>query len=295
MKKWVLFVWCASCTITAVAQETGFTLAGIGSLKIPVTLDKMTNIILPQPVLAGVRVSRDILACKVHGVENVIELKAMRRRFPETNLSVYGEDGRLYSFVLQYSDDTTVLNYRVIPDRPDDSRMVSTAVAGSPIIVPAGGDATPLIQPAGLPAPPLQLRRDADNLAAQRFFMHHARCSGGITLRVGGVYVSDSLLWLALSLRNHSPVGFKPLWWRFYLEETKRIRRRAIQQVPKAPVIMPPAQPVPAGRCERLAIGFFPFTVPRGQRLLLDITAQDSRRITLRIRNRQILRAHDRR
>jgi len=53
---------------------------------------------------------------KVRGVENVIELKALKRDFPPTNLAVYGKDGRLYSFVLHYVEDTSALDYRVVPD-----------------------------------------------------------------------------------------------------------------------------------------------------------------------------------
>ena len=75
------------------AQGPGFRLEGISSAVIPVTADKMMNLVFPEAVQAGVKVSKEIIAQKVHGVENVIEIKALRRDFTTTNLSVYGGMG----------------------------------------------------------------------------------------------------------------------------------------------------------------------------------------------------------
>src|ERR1700761_664405 len=111
--KLLLFLLLVGCWIGGWAQDAGFRLEGEGSVAIPVTVNKMTNLVFPASVRLGVKVTLDVLAQKVRGVDNVIELKAMRRGFPPTNFSVYGNDGRLYSFVLQYVEDTTVLNYRV--------------------------------------------------------------------------------------------------------------------------------------------------------------------------------------
>ena len=90
MKKWVMVLFGFCIVFGALAQGPGFRLEPIGSAVIPVTLDKITNLIFPEAVQAGVKVSTAVIAQKVRGVENVIELKAMRRDFAPTNLSVYG-------------------------------------------------------------------------------------------------------------------------------------------------------------------------------------------------------------
>src|ERR1700761_4889253 len=112
----VVMVICGVTGTEANAQEPGFHLEGVASRTLPVTGRKMTNVIFPIDIAAGVRVSRDVLVQKVKGVENVVELKALKREFAPTNLAVYGNDGRLYSFVLHYVEDTTVLDYRVVGD-----------------------------------------------------------------------------------------------------------------------------------------------------------------------------------
>ena len=98
------------------AQELpSFTLTALTAQKVPVTEHKMTNLVFPMAIRTGIKVSRDVLVQKVKGVENVIELKAARPHFSPTNLSVFGLDGRLYSFDLEYSDNPPVLNFAVVP------------------------------------------------------------------------------------------------------------------------------------------------------------------------------------
>src|SRR5580692_10779641 len=97
----------------AQTDSGGYRLVGMKVLRVPVTVYKMTNLVFPVGISPVVKVSRDILMARPKGVENVLELKAVRPNFPETNVSVYGRDGRLYSFVLFYTADTGVLNFRV--------------------------------------------------------------------------------------------------------------------------------------------------------------------------------------
>jgi hypothetical protein len=86
---------------------------------------QMTNLVFPVAIRTGIKVSRDVLVQKVKGVENVIELKAARPHFAPTNLSVFGLDGRLYSFDLEYSDNPPVLNFAVVPAPTPAKRSLS--------------------------------------------------------------------------------------------------------------------------------------------------------------------------
>ena len=92
MKKIILLA--AVILTTASAYTQRFRLEAIPSVTIPVTADKMTNLVFPEVIQAGVKVSAEIIAQKVHGVDNVVEIKALRRHFTPTNLTVYGKDGQ---------------------------------------------------------------------------------------------------------------------------------------------------------------------------------------------------------
>src|ERR1700733_10464364 len=108
------------------AQVTAsFTLTALTAQKVSVTEHKMTNLVFPVAIRTGIKVSRDVLVQKVKGVENVIELKAARPHFTPTNLSVFGLDGRLYSFDLEYADNPPVLNFAVVPAPAGEAVMLS--------------------------------------------------------------------------------------------------------------------------------------------------------------------------
>ena len=104
--------------VFAQVDSPGYHLEGTVSLQVPVSGMKMTNLKFPVGVASAVKVSKDVLMQRPKGVSNVIELKALRRNFPVTNITVYGLDGVNYSFALHFVEDTSVLNFQVVKDGP---------------------------------------------------------------------------------------------------------------------------------------------------------------------------------
>ncbi|WP_238698906.1 DUF4138 domain-containing protein, partial [Flavobacterium circumlabens] len=54
--------------------------------------------------------SPDILVQKAKGLENILQVKAAQKGFFQTNLTVVTADGKLYSFVLNYDEESPQLN-----------------------------------------------------------------------------------------------------------------------------------------------------------------------------------------
>ena len=253
------------------AQEPGFHLEGIASRCLPVTGRKMTNVIFPIDIAAGVRVSRDVLVQKVRGIENVIELKALKRDFAPTNLAVYGKDGRLYSFVLHYVEDTTVLDYRVVPDD-------------------APGE--PKVRLAGWPVEPERLRLDARLLANRRSFWHRRADIDGLRLQLKGTYLRDSLLWLTLELQNRTAMDCAPGDLRIYTEDRKKIKRTATQEVDVSPVYAEGIAALPGFGRQETAVALHPFLVGRGRRLVIVLADEaGDRQVVLRVKRNVLMRA----
>lgn len=75
-----------------------------------ITYFKTTNIIFPSAIMGVDRGSKDVLAQKAKGAANILQLKAARDSFPETNLTVITADGKLNSFVINYNPKPFVLN-----------------------------------------------------------------------------------------------------------------------------------------------------------------------------------------
>jgi hypothetical protein len=260
------------------AQDAGFHLEGMVSRSVPVTVSKMTNLVFPVPVASGVKVSRDILAQKPRGVENVIELKAMRRDFLPTNFSVYGKDGALYSFDLRYVEDTAVLNFRVVRD--GDLGAVRSSGVGGPVML------------TGLPVSGVALDSDAVLLAGRRGFLHGSVASEGVRLRLRGIFLRDSLLWLSLRVTDGTMIAFRPVYVRVFVEDTKRVRRTASQRVEVSPVYTGMLPVVLGGGSGSLVLGLVPFAPGKGKRLVVELAdAGGGRDLVLRVKGKRVLRA----
>jgi conjugative transposon TraN protein len=262
MKKIILLYIGIALTITAHTQS--FRLEPIPSVTIPVTVDKMTNLVFPEPILSGVKVSSEIIAQKAHGVENVIEIKANHRHFTTTNLTVYGKDGQLYSFILKYVDDTAILNFRILP------------ASGAPI------------QLSDLPAPIPSLREDAHDLESKSAKLHSSTHTDHLSLGLTGVYSKDSLEWLTFRLTNHSALNFHPETVRFYVQDKKQVRRRAVQEVDITSVYQDQTQTIPSRQSTGLAFAFTPFHIPNTKRLNCELRGKDGRTITLKLKPRRL-------
>jgi hypothetical protein len=70
--------------------------------------NKTTSLIFPLMIKSVDRGSKDVLVQKVRGVENVLEVKAAKENFTETNMTVITADGHLYSFLVHYATDPTL-------------------------------------------------------------------------------------------------------------------------------------------------------------------------------------------
>jgi Domain of unknown function (DUF4138) len=272
-------------SVKAQGPASGFHLEPLPSREVVVTTAKMTNLVFPVAVGTGVKVSRDVLVQKVHGAANVLELKAARPGFRTTNLSVYTLDGNLYSFDLRYVEDTGVLNYRVVPDTSAgwEPGMASPRPSGWP---------RRLVIPDGLPVDWVSLQADADRLGAAPGFMRHSVKRDGLVVTLRGIWMTDSLLWLSMEVRNRSLIPYRPEYLRVYTEDRKKVRRMAEQQAPVSPVLTSSLPLVAGDSIRPLVMGFVPFSVPRGKWLCVDMAdAGGGRQTILRIDHKALLRA----
>jgi conjugative transposon TraN protein len=276
--------WLAGVSLGCRAQGTdgGFHLEGMVSRMVPVTVMKMTNLVFPVAVANGVKVSRDILAQKPKGVENVIELKAVRRDFAPTNLSVYGMDGRLYSFDLRYVDDSSVLNFRVVPDVAAGTGATggNSVMSDHPVILTS------------LPVDRETLDTDAAVLGARSGFLHRSSSAGGVRLRLRAIYLKDSLMWICLRVSNGSEITWRPEAIRVFMEDRGKVKRTATQWVPVEPVYSGRIAVLAGNTVKPIAIAVQPFVLGKGKRLVVEFRDADGGRdLELKIKARTVLRA----
>ena len=85
----------------------------INSIEISICYNKTTSLIFPYAVISVDRGSADVLAQKAKAVENILHVKAGKRNFTPTNLSVVTADGKFYSFLLHYEENPMILSVPV--------------------------------------------------------------------------------------------------------------------------------------------------------------------------------------
>ena len=105
----------------------------IPSAHLTVTYNKTTNLIFPFTVQSIDRGSKDILVQQPKGTENIVQVKADKPNFPQTNLSVITIDGKLYSFTVDYANQPNELN--IVVGKDDSSYTWPNSSLGFSAIV----------------------------------------------------------------------------------------------------------------------------------------------------------------
>jgi hypothetical protein len=214
MKKlmFILFVAGAMC-----ARGQGLAVPDtISAYPLSVTERFTTNLLFPSPIFRVDLGSSDVLAKKMGKTENVLLLKANRAGVRPTNVSVYLQDGRFYSFVVSYADSLKAFNYSFC------SGVARVRFSGE------GGDVA-------------RLDSDVVAMAARAAggrFVRAKGSDGGVGLSLHGLYGKDGLLWMVMAASNRSTVDFEREGVRIAIEDHRRMRREAVQSVELEPVLM---------------------------------------------------------
>jgi conjugative transposon TraN protein len=231
-----------------------------------ITVNKTTNIIFPYAIKSVDRGSTDILAQIAKGVDNVLQLKALRQSFPATTLSVITADGKLYPFLAHYSAEPAILN---LSFRQDFQVQLSGQLVN---------EAT--------------LDSISSLVLNQQPFIHNSTSSGHLKLSLEGIFIQDGILWFTIRLQNHSIIDFQPDHVKFFFQDKKQAKRTAIQEMPILPVNKAAIDPVAGNGQTFSVIAFKAFSIPKDKWLIMEINEKTgSRPLVLRIKSRTILRA----
>lgn len=251
----------------AFAQKSDVLATTIAPYEVAVGYHQTTNLIFPYSVKSVDLGSNAVLAQKAKGVENILQLKAGSEQFVPTNISVVTADGKFYSFVLNYEENPLNLNISFARNRP---------------VKLSGG------QPNAR-----ELEQEAWNVAAKRSFMHLEKDAQALRLRLNGLFYSENNLWMKFDINNQSQVNFQPAYIRFFLRDKKRMKRTALNETEVFPLYMSELSTISGRSTSVWAAGFKPFTVPKHQRLVTQVSDESGgRMIVLPIKSRFFLKAH---
>ncbi|CAN5397564.1 conjugative transposon protein TraN [soil metagenome] len=187
----------------------------IQSYHLNITCNKTTNLIFPFAVQSADRGSKDVLVQKVKDAENVLQLKADRPHFPETNLTVITTDGKLYSFIVDYASEPLEMNIAF-------NRDTSTSVIFSETI-----------------SNEKKLNVITQKIDKSKRTMHGVNDKhDDMRLSLNGLYVYNDVFYFQLSLQNKSFISYDINAIRFFIRDRQKCKRNATQETEIKPLYL---------------------------------------------------------
>lgn len=239
---------------------------------LPITYYKTTNLVFPYAIKSVDRGSKDILVQKAKGVENILQVKAGKIGFDQSNLTVITADGKLYSYVLDYIDTPGVLNIRYANATSDHPEALFSDVS---------------INQA-------ELQADAEIVGARIATIHGLKDRKyGMMIKVTGLYIKGDVLFCRINLKNTSDINYDIDQLRFYIRDQRTSKRTASQELEITPLYVKGDPSVIIGEAENVFVYALPkFTIPGQKYLVIEVMEKNGgRHLKIKLYNRTIVRA----
>lgn len=259
--------------INAYSQNAqGSTVSVIEPYPLAITYFKTTNLMFPYAIKSVDRGSKDILAQKATGFENILQVKAGKQGFNETNLTVITADGKLYSYVLSYTDNPSVLNLQFSgADKSADNTLFLADNPNEAVI-----------------------QEDAKKVAAEKGNVRGVKDKKyGIKLRLNGLFIRDDVMYYQIRVTNKSTINYGIGQFRFFIRDQKKSKRTATQEIEIKPLYIQNDTSAIAGQSEHILVFALPkFTIPDKKYLAIQLMEKSGgRHLELDVHNKTIIKA----
>jgi conjugative transposon TraN protein len=247
----------------------------IAPYPIAVGYNKTSNLIFPYAIKSVDRGSASVLAQKAKGVDNILQVKAGKPDFHQTNLTVVTTDGQLYSFLVDYTNEPSVLNFSFSKDSgaTEPTEKDKAVLSGTPLNEAA-------------------FKTITEEVCQQKRFLHIRSREQKIRLSLESIWLANKVMWLALQLQNKSLLDYKPDYIRFFVRDKKRDKRTAIQESEITPWYGKADSSVAGEQLQKVVFAFRPFTIPKTQELVIQVGEQNGgRSLVLPVSHKVLLKA----
>lgn len=273
MKKIILLISIALLIINRKASSQNF--ESIPSTSLKVSTNKTSNLIFPFGIKSVDIGSADLMAQKANGVENVLQLKAAKENFDETNLTVITSDGKFYSFLIDYSANPNLLNLK-FKDTSNDGALFS-----SPGLKSSKSNAA-------------QIEIDARKCLEQKRFLFALKDkANGMRLLLSGIYIDNDVLYFKLNVDNKTNINYDFESLNFFIKDIKQGKRTAVQEIQQTPLLVYNDSGYVTGKSSlSFVVAVQKFTIPDKKMLVIQLMEKNGgRNLSLKIKNRTIVKA----
>lgn len=255
---------------TAISQPS------IESQNLELTFNKTSSIVFPAVITSVDRGSRDVLAQKARGVNNVLQLKAGRLNFKDTNLTVITADGKLHHFLVRYAEHPASFTIQISEPTVSDSNE-----AFSPLLFQTEMTSADL--------------ESASELILDKpdQFRLCATSHDDMKLSLQGIYIQDNVMFYHLRIANKSNIPFTTEMLRFYIKDRQKAKRTASQEVAQVPLHQyGNVSEVDGLAAVDVVVALQKFTIPDAKVLIIEwMERSGGRHLQLAVKNRKIISA----
>ena len=256
---------------TQAQTNTTWQVKAIEPYHMSVAFSKTTNIIFPYSIVSVDIGSQDVLAQKAKGVENILQIKAAKERFPQTNISVITADGKLTSFLVDYAEQPSVLNLSLVTEERKNLACILSETVNE-------GEVQKYVKLAWVSKEKIRSIKD------KRF---------GINMKLNGLFIHENIMYLRISIANKTNINYDIDQLRFYIRDQKKAKRTATQELELKPVYVKDSTSVIVGQTEKVLVYAFPkFTIPDKKYLAIELMEKNGgRHLKIKVRNKTIVQA----
>jgi conjugative transposon TraN protein len=233
-----------------------------------ITFLKTTSLIFEYPIINVDRGSKDVIAQKVNGVDNTLQIKAAKRSFPETNLTVITADGKLHHFYVCYSEEPETQTFKI------DSTDIEIKFKERLNVK--------------------EFQRKSERIIRSRKHSAVERVSKyKIKFSLNGIYVDDEVIFYQVQIKNKSNINYDIQSLRFFIRDKQKLKRTASQEDELYPLYIKDKCSKINGRTSARVIYALPkFTIPNAKTLDIELFEKNGgRNLKLRIDNQTIVKA----
>ena len=259
-------------TMTAFAQQTDKNrLSKIEPDSLTIAYSKTTNIVFPFAIKSVDRGSQDILVQKAKGLENILQIKAAQKGFFQTNLTVVTADGKLYSFVLNYGENSPQLNLTVNKTKPEGQEIYFSSESGN--------------------------EKDVQEYSKLAFYdkkkiRGEKESNYDIDFQLSGIFIRDDVMYYRIKVKNNSKINYDIDQLRFFIRESKKVKRTASQEIEITPIYILNNVVKIDGEAENTFVFALPkFTIPEKKYLAIQLMEKNGgRHVELHVKNKKLIK-----
>lgn len=198
-----------------------------GSYPLELSYNKTTHIVFPSKIRDFDAGNDAIIAMVPDKILNVLRVKSDIKGFvEETNMTVFTEDGGLYSFLVRFNENPTVFNLSMINNTAAD--IQATQALGIGRDLSAGSNS--FIRPSGSFNEKDIMYSSREALAQKDNIRRTGVRGNDFQASLRGIYLdNNNVLYLKLELKNKSYMPYQIDFIKLFVRDKTYVKRMAVQ------------------------------------------------------------------